>query len=330
MREARSSEPSEAMSERSAQRGEALEAERSRSGSKRSAQRGEVLGAERSRRDSARIVEHALAGSTLRVAERPLTPRCAAYARSRYGYEEHAAGEVARSEFANASVVVILEIAEPLRVGELGRDAQYAGGFVAGIHDGPTRTAHDGHQAGVQLDLSPLAARLVLGVPLAELAHRVVAAADALPRAYRALPARLAELDSWDARLDAVDELLASAAGAKLPAGFRELAWAVAQIEQRAGGVRVAALARELGWSERRLERAFAEQIGVSPKVFARLARFDALMASVRRGAHTTWAETAHAFGFADQSHLVRDVRQFSGVPPSTASLHLLPQQPIA
>jgi AraC-like DNA-binding protein len=276
------------------------------------------------------LVEHQLPGSELRVAERAVAPHCAVFAHSRYGYEECATGEVARREFANASVVVILGIGAPLRVGEAGRSVRHAGGFVAGIHDGPTRTAHDGHQAGVQLNLSPLAARLVLGIPLAELAHRVVGASDALPRAHRALPARLAELETWDARLDAVDAFVAGALEAKPPAGFRALAWAIAQIERSAGGIRIAALARELGWSERRLERAFAEQIGVSPKLFARLARFEALMASVRRGEHATWATAAPAHGYADQSHLVRDVKQFAGVPPSSAIEHLLPQHPSA
>jgi AraC-like DNA-binding protein len=248
---------------------------------------------------------------------------------SRYGYEERAPGEVARSEFANASVVVILETAAPIRVGEPGREARHAGGFVAGIHDGPTRTAHDGHQAGVQLNLSAPAARLVLGMPLRELAHRVVAAVDVLPRPQRGLPSQLGELASWDERLDAVDALLARATEAKRPAGFCELAFAVASIERTRGAVRIAALARELGGSERRLERCFGEEIGVSPKTFARLARFEALMASVRRGAYASWAEAAHALGYADQSHLVRDVRQFAGAPPSVAVEHLLPQEPV-
>lgn len=277
-------------------------------------------------RRPAHVVTHRLPSSVLRLFERPLAPGCAGMAHGCYGYDERSAAPLVRQESAGTALVVILETGEPIRVGDGARATRNAGGFVAGLTDAPTRTEHAGHQAGVQLNLTPLAARRVLGVPLGELAHRVFAASDVLPRAHRALPRRLAELESWEERLDAVEALLAAAA--EPPAGFRELAWAVAQIERSRGGVRIAALARELGWSERRLERAFGEHVGVPPKLFARLTRFEALMAAVRRGSHGSWASAAHALGYADQSHLVRDVKQFAGVPPSGALASARPQEP--
>jgi AraC-like DNA-binding protein len=273
---------------------------------------------------SVRIAEHRLAESVLRIAQRPLAAQLTRWVGSCCGYEELAPAPVVRGEFASTSVVVIFELGAPIEVGEGAKAARRAGGFVAGIHDRPTRTAFTGRQLGVELLLTPLAARVVLGVPLGELAHCVVAARDLLPRAQRDLPARLAELSSWDERLGAVEAFVAYAARAAQPAGFGELAFALAQIARRAGAVRIAALARELGWSERRLERAFAEHVGVAPKLFARIARFEALMASVRSGTHRNWADAALAFGYSDQSHLVRDVRQFSGAPPSATDAQLL------
>lgn len=277
-----------------------------------------------------RFVQRRLPESVLTLAERAPDPRSAGWVDGCYGYEERASGPVVRSEFANTNIVVILEIGDPIEVGEAGEGARNPGGFVAGIQGGPTRTAHSGEQSGVELLLSPLAARRILGVPLSEIAGRVFAASDVLPGAARALPRRLAELESWDARLDAVDDFVASALQGEPPARTRELAWAIAQIEQRAGGVRIASLARELGWSERRLERTFAEHVGVSPKLFARIARFEALMRGARCGARRSWAEAALALGYADQSHLARDVKQFSGVPPWAAVARQLPLEPSA
>ena len=170
-----------------------------------------------------RIVEHRLPESVLRLAERALPAQLARLTSGCYGYEERSPAPLARNEFANANVVMILELGPPLRVSNGAVSASHRGGFVAGIHDGPTRTEHGGQQAGVQLNLPPLAARLVLGIPLAEIAHQVVAAADALPRGERELVLRLPDLRSWEARLDAVEQLLASALGRKLPAGFQEL-----------------------------------------------------------------------------------------------------------
>ncbi len=272
-----------------------------------------------------RVVEHRLPESVLHVFETPLDPRCARLAPGGcYGYEERSAAPLVRSEFATASLVMIFEIGAPLRVSNGGRNERHPGGFVGGLQDGPTRTEHAGHQAGVQLNLSALAARELLGIPLAELAHDVVALADALPRAQRELPRRLGELATWEERLDAVAALLR-----RLPepprAEHAELAWAVAQIERSRGAARIAALARELGWSERRLQRTFAREIGLAPKTFARIVRFEALMTRVRRGVHVGWAEDAQALGYYDQSHLVRDVRQFSGLTPSAAAASVLP-----
>ena len=55
----------------------------------------------------------------------------------------------------------------------------------------------------------------------------------------------------------------------------------------------------------------------MAPKLLARLVRFDRLMERLRRGPPTTWAALALELGYSDQSHLVRDVKQFSGATPT-------------
>lgn len=270
-----------------------------------------------------RITTHQLGESTLQVAERPL-PSCIAHlARGCYGYEEWANGPVVRSEFANANIVVILETGQPLRVSNGQQTVSHHGGFVAGLHDGPTRTSHAGHQAGIQLNLPPLVARQVLGLPLKEIAHEVIAVLDLIPHPHQGRLQRLAELQSWDDRLDVVESLLKDTLGQPLPRGYRELAWAIARIERSAGNVSIRALAKALGWSERRLQRTFTEHVGVAPKVFARLVRFDALMTRVHTHPEERWVDQALELGFSDQSHLVREVRQLSGVTPSLAGQRL-------
>ncbi len=266
---------------------------------------------------------HQLADSTLHVAERPLPACIARMVRGCYGYEEWSDGPIARSEYASANVVVILETGEPLRVSNGGQAVFYQGGFVAGIHDGPSRTLHDGHQAGIQLNLPPMVACQLFGLPLGEIAHQVVAAVDLVPVAHRAAVQRLVELQSWDQRLDVVESLLKSAIERPRPQGYQEMCWAVTRIERSSGTVPIRILAQELGWSERRLQRAFTTQVGVSPKVFARIVRFDALMTRVQTHPEARWVDRAIELGFSDQSHLVRDVRQFSGVTPSLAGQRL-------
>ena len=75
------------------------------------------------------------------------------------------------------------------------------------------------------------------------------------------------------------------------------------------------ATASHCGWSVRQLERAVLERIGLSPKKLARLGRFHRALRL--RAAGEGWAEVAAGCGYTDQSHLIRDFRQFAGAAPS-------------
>jgi AraC-like DNA-binding protein len=76
----------------------------------------------------------------------------------------------------------------------------------------------------------------------------------------------------------------------------------------------IAALARSLGVSERRLERAFGARVGVSPKLYARIARFHRAYRALAAGGDPLDAALAH--GYFDQAHLNRDFRALAGEPP--------------
>src|SRR5207344_3036381 len=69
--------------------------------------------------------------------------------------------------------------------------------------------------------------------------------------------------------------------------------------------------------SDRQLERRFRAGVGVGPKLFSRIVRFQRVVRLARRSGQAGWAETAAHCGYADQAHLVRDVRAFSGATPA-------------
>ena len=76
--------------------------------------------------------------------------------------------------------------------------------------------------------------------------------------------------------------------------------------------------ARELGISERRLHHVFSEDVGLSPKQWSRVRRFQRVVRALHQGAEMRWAELAVACGYADQSHFSRDFHSFSGIDPTT------------
>jgi AraC-like DNA-binding protein len=79
----------------------------------------------------------------------------------------------------------------------------------------------------------------------------------------------------------------------------------------------VAAVLQEIGLSERRFSRIFSEQVGLTPKLFQRVRRFQRTMASLPSHGQVDWAGTATANGYYDQAHLINDFRSFSSVTPA-------------
>jgi transcriptional regulator GlxA family with amidase domain len=93
--------------------------------------------------------------------------------------------------------------------------------------------------------------------------------------------------------------------------------WAAHQIDASAGLARVGDVARALGMSRKHLNTLFRDHVGMSPKGYAGLVRFDRLTQRLWCSPNPSWADLALASGFADQAHLAREVRRFSGLSPT-------------
>jgi len=208
----------------------------------------------------------------------------------------------------STSVVLILGLDT-----ELGVDGRRLQTFVGGLADACQWIEHDGAMAGVQVDLSPLGARMLLGVPMHELARTSVALEDVIGADARTLEAQLHEAASWDERFDLVDRALASRIGrAEQPPP--DVTWAWNRLDATHGCTTVGELAASLGCSRKHLAARFREHVGLPPKTVARTMRF-------RRATELlpdhSLDEVAHACGYYDQSHLDLDFRHFASATPS-------------
>jgi AraC-like DNA-binding protein len=92
---------------------------------------------------------------------------------------------------------------------------------------------------------------------------------------------------------------------------------AAARIEATSGRMRVDALAAELGVGRSTLRRRFRADLGIRAKLFSEIVRFRHTHAYLHTRPEATWADALLRFGYADQSHLIRDYGRFAGVPPS-------------
>jgi AraC-like DNA-binding protein len=242
----------------------------------------------------------------------------AAYVQSWVGYSERTAGSCRRRELPISAIVVIIELGPPISVYRSGSEtlsARYEGGFVAGLTERFTLTEHTGYQAGIELRLTPLGARTIFGLPLSALAESVVQLREILPRAHRSLSDRLDSCADWHGRFAIVQALLLERIHNGRPA-CKRTQWALAQIQAADGQVAVEALAQQLGCSRKHLAALFHDGVGFTPKAYAGIVRFERLVEQVKLGGEHGWAAAAARFGYADQAHLTREVKRYSGLTP--------------
>jgi AraC-like DNA-binding protein len=191
------------------------------------------------------------------------------------------------------------------------------GSVVAGLGFGAARLRQAENLQCLQVRLSPLVARTVLGASPADFSGTVVALDDLWGRQAARIAEQLADAASWEDRFAITDALIARRHETGPPAD-PDVAWAWHRIIASHGRTRVEALAAELGWSRKRLWSRFQSHSGLPPKQVAKLVRFD--HAAHRLAAGQDAARVAADGGYADQSHLHRDVLAFTGVTPATLS----------
>ncbi|MBK8002617.1 MAG: AraC family transcriptional regulator [Gemmatimonadetes bacterium] len=104
--------------------------------------------------------------------------------------------------------------------------------------------------------------------------------------------------------------------GAAAPAPDPAVVAAVRALRASHGGVALEGLCRDLGLTPRTLQRRFRPAVGISPKLLARIIRFQRIFREWRERP-SGLARVAVASGYFDQSHMIRDFRQFAGAPPA-------------
>lgn len=187
--------------------------------------------------------------------------------------------------------------------------------FVRGLSLAPGVSQHDGHAHGLLIDLTPLGAALLFRVPGAELSDQIVPLDALLGREAGLLVTRLLAEETWPRRFALLDTWLRArfAAAPPLSPG---VVWAWRRLAASGGQVPIATLLEELGCSRRHLAQSFGDTVGMTPKAYARVIRFERAIAHLSRGDEELGA-IALECGYYDQAHFNRDVRAFAGLPPA-------------
>ena len=231
-------------------------------------------------------------------------------------YAERAAATVRQRHLPALFVPVIVNFGPPYGIADP-RDPTAAaqhGSFTGGLGESGAVTESPGNARCVQVNLTPLGARRVFGVPMHELAGRVVGLGDLLGREAERLEEQLAEAPDPATRLSLAEAFVSARLAEAAPAR-PDVARAWRRLLETGGTIRVRELAAELGCSRKHLAAGFRDHLGLAPKAAARLVRFHHALRLVERG--LDGAEVAFRCGYADQAHFIKEFHRFTGDTPA-------------
>lgn len=240
-------------------------------------------------------------------------------------YTERTGSFVTRRELAGTGGVLLINLGPAIEI--VGADGAVlrvglGEGFVGGVSEHTSLSRSSGRQGGVHVFAPLEVLARVVGCPPEAIANRVVAL-DALVRDARALGERLAEAADAAARFDLLDGFVAARLS-RTPALDRRVSAAAAML-RRTPDAGVAQVAEAVNLDRRLLARRFGETWGLSPRRYARVARFEAFAALLAREPDLPLADLALAAGYYDQPHLNRDVRALASATPAELRRRLIP-----
>ncbi|KAF0846105.1 AraC family transcriptional regulator [Nocardia caishijiensis] len=188
---------------------------------------------------------------------------------------------------------------------------------LSGLQAAPAMIAHTGFQEGVAIELTPLGSRVLFGMPASEMWDVTIECSQAQRNLGDQLADAVHAQPDWPNRFAACDRALTAAARTESVLG-PELTWAWRTLVHTGGTAPISPLAARIGWSRQHLTRKFTAEFGASPKLAARIIRFErARRMLTSTPSYVSIAQIAATCGYYDQAHLNRDFAELAGVAPT-------------
>lgn len=199
---------------------------------------------------------------------------------------------------------------------------------LVGSHSSPNATLTLG--TGVEsfaIFLQPTALQGLLGIPTHHVADRSYPAGDVLGPRVQALWSVLAAATSFEQRVRLSETYLLRMLH---DAGTSTIAQVAMDAFRGHGRMQVTEMAALAALSTRQFERQFERELGMTPKRFSRIARFQFALDAKLLNPAQPWLDVAHHAGYYDQMHLVRDFHSLGGASPTQLVTHLGDTRPPA
>lgn len=216
-----------------------------------------------------------------------------------------------------------LELAINLRQNQLGfydseseNCARFSGAVVSGAHGRGFTPAATEEISLIGVHFKPGGAFPFLGLPADELADTHVDLETLWGGFANEVQERLRESKTSAARFQLLEHALLSRLRKRVEKHYAVSA-ALEMFSRNRGGPIVREAAKHLGLSQRRFIEVFKTEVGLTPKLFSRIQRFQQTRTHIQSHLSPDWATVAADLGYFDQSHLIREFVEFSGLRPT-------------
>lgn len=189
----------------------------------------------------------------------------------------------------------------------------FADGWVHGVYTTPAY--HYSSRADCYgIRFHPIGLHAIFGIDMQRLANKFFRPSEILPDRFLAEIWKLDDIRHTKAGHDSIFQLIREWTKEPLDAWLSDFYWEIRSSQQT---ISLADAYERSGRSPKYVNERFKRAVGITPKVFSRILRLDALLLALDPSQQVNWAEHAHNYGFYDQSHFNRDFRNFTGLTPS-------------
>jgi len=214
----------------------------------------------------------------------------------------------------NGEIKMIISYRKGMRstIGNTIRDHQENRCFIIGLHTTSGTMDWEANYGSIGIEFQPFAAYRFFKFPLIEIKNNIYNISDLLNRSGAELEEQIAEIEAVSGKVAFVQKFLAMQLRVSAAADS-VVEFAVNRIISASGLIRFAALSDEIGYSTRQLNRRFTEVVGLNPKEFTNIIRFDRIFRNMKT---EDFVENEFYDSYYDQSHFVKHFKSVTGITP--------------
>lgn len=195
-------------------------------------------------------------------------------------------------------------------------ERKYSSVIIAGIHTSNIFLDSFSRLSTMGVVLRPGALPALFDIASNEFKNQIVALESIAVSGISKLRGRLIEATSPEEKFSLLETFLLG----QLDRSFQPnpaIIYSIDQLKNRNGSLPVAEIRDKVGYSHRRFSELFKQLVGISPKQYARICRFQHTLGKIRAIKVPDWSTVAINSGYYDQPHFIHEFKSFSGLSPT-------------